>query len=403
MQINLVNRIADNVNLITSKLQGRIERRRIISLKPPQNPIGNVLISYILTPFLLKPGESMPISHTHFWECLQMAKTFLDMGYCVDVIRFDNDVFIPQKKYAFFIETRWNLQRSAPYLDEDCIKIFHADSAHLLFHNAAEANRLVELQQRKGVSLIPRRFEMPNQAIENADCSIVLGNEFTMGTYKYANKPLYRVPISTPVLYPWFEDKDFDACSRHFLWFGSGGLVHKGLDLLLDVFAQMPDYHLTICGPISKEPDFEATFERELYHTPNIHTIGWVDISSKEFLKILNSCVAIIYPSCSEGGGGCVITCMHAGLIPIVSYEASVDVNDDCGIVLKNCSLDEIKNKIRMLSDFPSQRLKEMAKNSRDFVRENHTQENFARVYQKTIHQIMADRAPSKQQLVTHV
>ena len=402
MQINLVNRVADSVNLLTSKIQGRIERRRIISLNPPTSAIGNVLISYILTPFLLKPGEIMPLSHTHFWECLQMAKTFLDMGYCVDVIRFDNDVFIPQKKYAFFIETRWNLQRSAPYLEQDCIKIYHADAAHLLFHNAAEANRLLQLQQRKGITLTPRRFEMPNEAIEHADCAIVLGNEFTMSTYKYANKPLYRVPISTPVLYPWFEDKDFDACRRRFLWFGSGGLVHKGLDLLLDVFAQMPDYHLTICGPINKEKDFETAYEQELYHTPNIDTIGWVDISSQEFLKILNSCVAIIYPSCSEGGGGCVITCMHAGLIPIVSYEASVDVNDDCGIVLKNCSLDEIKNTIHTIAGFPTQKLKDMAQNSRDFVRQNHTQENFARVYTQTIHKIIKDRSP-KRQLATHV
>ncbi len=402
MQINIVNRITDSVNLLASKVQGRIERRRIISLNPPQDAIGNVLISYILTPFLLKPGDNLPLSHTHFWECLQMAKTFLDMGYCVDVIRFDNDVFIPQKKYTFFIETRWNLQRSAPYLDDSCIKIFHADSAHLLFHNAAEANRLLQLQQRKGITLIPRRFEMPNNAIEHADCAVVLGNEFTANTYKYANKPIFRVPISTPVLYPWPEEKDFEACSRRFLWFGSGGLVHKGLDLLLDAFAQMPDYHLTICGPINKEKDFEAAFEQELYHTPNIDTIGWVDISSQKFLKILNSCVAVIYPSCSEGGGGCVITCMHAGLIPIVSYEASVDVNADCGIVLENCSLEEIKNKIRTLAAFPTPKLQEMAKNSRDFVREKHTQENFARVYQKTIKEIIKDRAP-KQQLASYV
>ncbi len=402
MQINIVNRITDSVNLVTSKIQGRIERRRIISLNPPQNPIGNVLISYILTPFLLKPDEEMPLSHTHFWECLQMAKTFLDMGYCVDVIRFDNDVFIPQKKYDFFIETRWNLQRSAPYLDRNCIKILHADAAHLIFHNAAEANRLLQLQQRRGLTLTPRRFEMPNKAIEHADCAIVLGNEFTISTYKYANKPIYRVPISTPVLYPWFEDKDFSTCRRRFLWFGSGGLVHKGLDLLLDVFAQMPDYHLTICGPINKEKDFEAAFEKELYQTPNIDTIGWVDISSKEFLKILNSCVAVIYPSCSEGGGGCVITCMHGGLIPIVSYESSVDVNEDCGIVLPNCSLEEIKNAIRTLADFPTQKLEVMARNSREFVREHHTQENFARVYSQTIEQIIKDRTP-KEQLASYV
>lgn len=400
MQINIVNRITDSVNLLTSKVQGRIERRRIVSLNPPRDPIGNVLISYILTPFLLKPGEDVPLSHTHFWECLQMAKTFLDMGYCVDVIRFDNDVFIPQKKYTFFIETRWNLQRSAPHLDPECIKIFHADTAHLLFHNAAEANRLLQLQQRKGLTLIPRRFEMPNEAMEHADCAIVLGNEFTIGTYKYANKPIFRVPISTPVLYPWSEEKDFSACRRRFLWFGSGGLVHKGLDLLLDAFAQMPDYHLTICGPISKEKDFEAAFEKELYHTPNINTIGWVDISSQEFLRILNSCASVIYPSCSEGGGGCVITCMHAGLIPIVSYEASIDVSDDCGIVLENSSLEEIKNAIRTLSNFPTAKLQKMAKNSRDFVRQNHTQENFARVYAQTINKIIKLRSEPQQDLV---
>ena len=34
-------------------------------------------------------------------------------------------------------------------------------------------------------------------------------------------------------------------------------MVHKGLDLVLEAFAGMPEYHLTVCGPVAKEKDFE--------------------------------------------------------------------------------------------------------------------------------------------------
>ncbi len=402
MQTNLVKRIGDNVAIVAEKIQSRLERRRMVSLNPNKAAVGNVLLSYVLDPFILKPGQPVPIYHTQHWECLQIAKTFLDLGYNVDVIWFFNDAFIPKKEYAFFIETRWNLQRSVPFLNKDCIKIFHSDSAHMLFHNAGEANRLLELQQRRGISLSPQRFEPPNKAIEYADCATVLGNEFTMNTFKYANKPLYRIPISAPKLYPFPENKDFAASRRNFLWFGSSGFVHKGLDLLLDAFSQMPDYHLTICGPINKEKDFEAAFYKELYQTPNIHTIGWVDVNSQKFIDIVNSCLGIVYPSCSEGGGGCVINCMHTGLIPIVSYESSVDVTDDYGVIFKDNSIEEIKQTIHNISELSASELEQMARKSWQFVRENHTREKFAQVYKQTIEQIML-QYNSKKDVLTHV
>ncbi len=402
MQTNLVKRVADNVSVLAQRVQGRLERRRMVSLQPNKPAIGNVLLSYVVNPFTLKPGEAVPTSHTQHWECLQMAKTFLDFGYNVDVIWFYNDVFIPKKDYDFFVETRWNLQRCISFLNKDCVKIFHSDTAHILFHNAAEANRLLELQQRRGITLSPKRFEQPNQAIEYADCATVLGNEFTMNTFKYAKKPLYRVPISAPTLYPFPKDKDFAGCRKNFLWFGSAGFVHKGLDLLLDAFSQMPDYHLTICGPINKEKDFETAFYKELYQTPNIHTVGWIDVTSQKFLDIVNSCLAIVYPSCSEGGGGCVINCMHTGLIPIVSYESSVDVSDDYGVILKESSVEEIKQSIDNISELDSSQLEEMAKNSWKFVRENHTRENFTKVYKQTIEKIIMQYSKN-QKLLTYV
>ena len=184
---------------------------RVVSLRPVGLSKGNVLLSYILDPFLLKPNEAIPHSHTNYWESMQMAKTFLGLGYSVDAIHYHNLEFIPQKKYAFFIDVRLNLQRLAPLINKDCVKIFHIDNCHMLFNNATEANRLLSLQQRRGVTLPPRRFEMPNFAIEHADCATILGNEVTINTFRYANKPIYRIPISNPFIYPWPEKKDFDA------------------------------------------------------------------------------------------------------------------------------------------------------------------------------------------------
>jgi glycosyltransferase involved in cell wall biosynthesis len=383
LQANLREDLRDSLN------------RKVVSLKSEGASRGNVLLSYFVRPFLLKPGQLIAHDHSREWESFEIARTFLDLGYCVDVINWTNQAFIPQKHYAFFIDCRWNLQRLAPLLNKDCVKIMHIDTAHMLFHNAAEARRLLALQERKGVTLRPRRFEVPNLAIEHADCATIMGNEFTINTFRFANTPIYRIPILTPILYPWSEEKDFEACRKRFLWFGSGGMVHKGLDLVLDAFAEMPDYHLTVCGPIQKEEDFQDAYYKELYQAPNIRTIGWADITSPEFMEITKNCVGLIYCSCSEGGGGSVITCMHAGLIPIVSYESSVDVGD-FGVLLKDCSVKEIQNAIRRVSSLPAPELKGMARRAWEFARAHHTREKFAEEYRKAVETIIATHGEKK-------
>jgi glycosyltransferase involved in cell wall biosynthesis len=363
----------------------------LTSERPTQ---GHVLLSFINEPFLFTPDQAgMYGQHTHYWAVLEIAKTFLDLGYNVDVIRWNNDKFIPQKDYSFFIDLRLNLERIGHLLSRDCIKIMYIETAHWLFHMTAQHNRLFAIQQRKGATLSPYKTVSPNWGIEHADCATFLGNGFTMSTYSYANKPLYRVPVISPVVCPWPEGKNFDACRKHFLWFGSGGLVHKGLDLVLDAFAEMPEYHLTVCGPIKQEKDFETAYYRELYQTPNIHTLGWVKASSPEFIEIANNCVGLIYPSCSEGGGGSVATCMHAGLIPLVSYESSVDVADDFGVILKSCSIEAIKDTVRKISNLPGRELKQMAWNAWEFARAHHTKEKFAEEFRKVLAKIvMAQR-----------
>lgn len=392
----LLNQVKRDIQNHVKSLATDVQAKRVVSLKPQGQIKGNVLLSYILDPlpshiaekFLLRP-QKVSNKHTNFWESRQIAKTFLELGYAVDVIAFWNETFTPKKSYDVVIDSRQNLQRLAPFLKQDCLKIFHIDVANTLFNSTAEFNRLLALQQRRGITLTPRRLELPNLGIDYADCATMIGNEFTRNTFKHANKPIYPVPLPCATRYAWSEAKDFESCRKRFLWFGSFALVHKGLDLVLEAFAEMPEYHLTVCGPIKKEPDFEAAFHKELYETPNIQTIGWVDVESPEFRAILDSNIACIYASSSEGQAGSVVTCMQGGLIPIISYECGVNFPDGAGILLEDCSIESIKKSVHKIANSPASELQEKARANWEYARANYTREKYAEAYRNIVKTIL--------------
>jgi glycosyltransferase involved in cell wall biosynthesis len=368
---------------------------RVIRLEPEKRTRGRVLLSYYIRPFLFESAKPTRRDDPYYWhpsqwECTEMARSFLERGYAVDVIDCMNGRFIPRDTYEIFLDPRHNMERLAPLLPKECLKIFHIDAAHMLFHNQAECQRLLAVQQRRGVTLRNRRFEPPNLGIEHADCATVYGNRFTQDTFSYAGKPMYRVPLSIPFLYPWPEAKDFEVCRRRFMWLGSAGLVHKGLDLVLEAFAGMPDFHLTVCGPVSDEKDFERAYGRELYSLPNIKTVGWVDQASPQFIEIMRTCVGLVYPSCSEGGGGSALVAIAGGLIPILSYESSVDVHD-FGMILPSSSVSQIRETVTTLGSLPPAELQTMARKGWEHARENHSRDCFAREWRRVLGAILEE------------
>ncbi|MCA9422567.1 MAG: glycosyltransferase [Nitrospira sp.] len=386
--LGLVHRVLGNMlERFNPSIQNQVVRLN------PDGPIrGHVLLSYRIEFFLKNSNQPVTSYHPSWVVTQRMATKFLNFGFVVDVISNQNKGFLPEKDYTFFIDTRMNFERLAPKLNKDCVKVLHVTTAHPYFHNAAEANRLMALQERKHVTVRSRRF-MPLQyalAVEYADC-LTVPSEFCIQTFRYANKPFHVVPNPAEFVYPWTEGKNFESCRSQFLWLGSEGMVHKGLDLVLEAFAGMPEYHLTVCGPVANEKDFERVYDHELYHTPNIHTFGWIDIGSPEFVNLAARCVGLVYPSCSEGSAGAVITCLHAGLIPIISHESGVDISNDAGVVLADCSIEAIREAVRQIATASPQELKRRARTAWEFARANHTMENFENQYEKMIGKLIAD------------
>ncbi len=385
--LRLVNRLLRIIGLELRRPAAGSQRSQRVSLRPDQDPAGNVLISYIPDD-VLKDEADVSTSHTHYWECRHMAHSFRRAGYHVDVIDFADSEFIPEKPYDVLVSARTNLERLARHVPAHCLKIAHLDTAHFLTNNANATERLRQVRDKHGVALRSTRMVESNWALEAADIGCVLGNAFTAETYRYAGTPVHRIPLSSVRQYDWQEDKDFDACRNTFLWFGSGGFVHKGLDLVIDAFAELPDCRLLICGPLDLEPRFVSAFNEALYERDNVETIGWIDVTSPEFDAIRRRTIATVYPSCSEGGGGSTITCMHAGLIPIVSTQTSVDVGD-FGTVIDDLSVDAVRHAVKALSDQPAEQLEQRARAAWEHAREHHTRDTFAASYDRFVKDVV--------------
>ena len=385
----LIKRAFRKIGIEISKYNPDGSSAKFASLQTKNIHKGDMLLSFTVNPFLLKEGETFTTSHIVDWECFQIAKIFLDLGYSIDVIDFNNIYFVPKKDYSILLDVAYNLDIMAPYLKKNCVKILYPKFGHWLTHNAQSYNRYLTLRQRRGIALKPMRLLKPNLTVENSDYIILRGSEFSRNSYSYGKKPMYHVNQGTITLFPWFEDKDYDTSRKTFLWLGGYDVVHKGLDLVLEAFAEMPDYHLYICASLEREKDFEKAFYKELYEISNIHTMGWMDITSSEFVKLMNKCIGLVNPSCSEMNCGSVRDGMHGGLIPIISYESDIDVQD-FGVVLGNSSINEIKSAVKFISHLSAEELKAMSRRAWEFARETYTKEQFIQEFKNAVTDILS-------------
>lgn len=356
---------------------------------------GNILLSYITGPFTLAPWEHFTDPHTNYWECAEITRLFAIRGYAVDIINANNTSFIPHKPYVACIDVKQNLERFHDMLPQNCKKVMHITSAFNEFQNLAERRRLEELYRRRNISLKPHRTEVASNNPLYADFLEGFGNKTVHATYAQFAKHIHPIPISTAREFDFPEQKDFFAARKHFLWFGGGGAILKGLDLVIEAFATMPNLSLHIIGPSAYEEDFARAYERELalpgikrYPRPKLFLNGEMYSGKTSFLEIANRCAAIIYSSASEGTSGAVVQAMHAGLIPIVTRETGLS-EDAPAIICDTPTVESIKNLAIEIAETDPISLRENARKAWSYVRAHHTQKTFSEEYARFIDDIL--------------
>jgi hypothetical protein len=351
-----------------------------VTLHPKVPARGCVAISYISWPFREGFDSVRARGHTNGYEVIAMAEAWQDLGFRVEVCDHNDLYYRPPADCLVAIDIHANLERWAPNLPAACKRILHATGSHWLHWNRAELSRLESVRDRKGAALLPRRQVSPTCSIEVADVVLVLGNDYTAESFAFGRKPVVRVPISSAYEFAWPEKRDFQRAKHKFMWVGSYGMVHKGLDLVLDAFAGMPELELTVCGRPEKEEDFFRLYEPELRGAANIRFQGWLDMATPDFAQIAETHAAVIYPSSAEGGAGAVIHCMHAGLLPACTREASVDLGD-FGVLVNEGNVESVRVAARKIAEMSPQEVEKRARKSWEHARRVHTREQFKQSY----------------------
>ena len=332
------------------------------------------LVSYLKYPTRLPADYAVQFSNPGI--VIAIVRVLSEMGYKVDVIEYTDLEYRPDVHYDLFVCPRGvNWEYLSRNVIGDAVRVFFACTLYWKDHNRAEQARFEDLAVRRGVRLPPDRLLSSDEfALHDADGIICLGNEDAVKTF--SDFPLV-LPINNGV-YPDpavdLEHKDFTESRKRFLFYGSVGSVHKGMDLLLEAFLDL-DEELYWVGQI--EPHLLDVYKKELEARPNIHLVGWITLRSKQFYKLMRDCSCVILPSSAEGQVGGVVECMNQGLIPIVSRACVLDV-DDAGIVLESCAIDDIRKTVKMVADQPASWHKRRAAKARELACTRHSAGSFA-------------------------
>ncbi|MEK7636835.1 MAG: glycosyltransferase [Patescibacteria group bacterium] len=300
----------------------------------------------------------------------------------VDTINYTDTAFLPTEHYDTVFDIYTNLQRLAPHLPTTTIKLLHLTGSYAPFQNQAELGRVRELEERRKSHYSPKRLvrdvELFERSLQLADACSLIGNEVTLRTFpeNYRQK-ISLVTVSATALPTTKNDTMFVPNPREFLWFFGGGMVHKGLDLVLESFAQYPNATLHIIGNVEVEKDFISIYRHELFDTPNIHYHGYILPHTAQFREIANRCVAFLAPSCSESISTAAATVMQYGLYPLVSRATGITLPPNSGIYLEHCSIPEIRRCIQQVQEMEVEVLRQQIRRTQRFALDHYSRDNF--------------------------
>ncbi|MEI8203321.1 MAG: glycosyltransferase [Bacteroidota bacterium] len=339
-----------------------------------------VLISYLKEPFL----TGKDLKHSNKFECYTAAEIFSELGYQVDVINLYANTEVNFDEYDVIYGQGPVFERSF-YCENKIKRIFYATGCNVYFSDIESAKKIRQFYFQKN-TLCLNSGRLANftltLSVFLSDKVIVLGNKFVLNTFTRFDNLVERYTNLNAFFFDVYdidlEKKDFSKAKKHFLWFGSYGLLHKGLDVAIEVFSKRENLVLHICGA---DFDFEKKFfdyySTVLSKCDNIVNHGFVDLESNEFKNLMEFSAFVIFPSVSEGGAVALLNVMaNGGLIPIISKSTGLDIGN-LGWQQDECSYDSFNEAIIVANKTDPTRLKQMAIELKSEIRENYTIEKY--------------------------
>lgn len=360
-----------------------LEEAQAVRARPRRGAADRTaLVSYLVEPVLPRRLPHRFRGHSNRWECRELVAELCRIGYEVDVIDFDRPEKLPRDHYDLVLALDSELLEIAERTSPD-ILLSHLTGASPQYNNEAELERLDQLELRRGVRLPPHRLaadpESTLDAYGAADHCSLIGNSWTRSTYPadIAAKA-HEIPVTGSVAHI-KQSAHLVPDEREFVWFFGAGAVHKGLDLVLEAFSGLPEARLHVIGNIQGETEFMTEYRKELFETPNIRFHGMLDPAGKEFRRIADRSVAFVAPTCSEGTSTACVTMLQVGLLPVLTVQAGVDLDEGVGIMLTKASADEIRESVIAVNRATQEALRMEIATTQALALDRHSRASFSR------------------------
>lgn len=323
---------------------------------------GLVLVAMSRDAVRVPEGDPLLFAHTLFWESREICRVLMGLGFDIDVIDFDAPAPAEHSPYVGSVTLHHHLLSLRGDLAPGAMKIMWLTGSHPEVQNAREMERIRALEARRDCVYEPKR-QIPRAteetiAFELADRCVLIGNDVTLATYPpHLHAKIARCCVSAANVSHVKPPAMLVPPQREFVWFSASSAVHKGLDLLLDLFGSREFPTLHVVGALENEPDFLNIYDVELNGHPRIRYHGFLRGNDPALAAIFDRCVGILHPSASEGMSGSVAHCLEVGLYPIISRATGIDLPPGCGRYLDRCSHDEIAAAIEDVLNKPEKEL----------------------------------------------
>lgn len=318
--------------------------------------------------------------HAAYFHLNQMIKVLSDKGFVLDICQCDDlrshNRIKQQKYYAIIGQGPLFLQLINIISFKKKILFCTENNPDIV--KAKYNERINYFKERHPLinykNAVVRNGYILHEHLVKSDDIILINSDYNAKSFSKYFGNIHTINVNAILNDSFIFKENIDVCKikNNFVMFGCNGIIHKGLDILFDVFRELPCCTLNVFGVSPLEKDLFKSL-----HPKNVIDKGNINVMGPEFLsEVINNNLFVVLPSCSEGMASGVATCMVHGLIPLITKECGF--NDDIPqIRINSFKVYEIKKNICNLLMMPDQVLLEKRKEVYFSSRKNFSIEKF--------------------------
>jgi len=384
---------------IAARAVKRICRRKYIRNVNGSASARRALLCHLVYPFITRNR----FHHIQYLEARMIAAELDKFGYSVDVIEHDYPKRMDYENYDVLIGMGLHVRKCFERRTSPTPRvILYSPGVHNHEQNIRTLRRIRDFHDRHGIWLLESgRFageDWTSLAIL-ADGVIVLGDDAAATTYQArTDRPVYSLPgffYQHHDARTIIQNRKIEEARCHYLWFGSHGLIHKGLDLAVEATLRIPGCHLHVCGPLQHEKEFVHYFRKKPEANERIHWHGFLSLGDRDLTQIFAQCAFVLNPSCSEGGSPAAWTAIgNGGLIPIATRQSAMEI-DRVGITIDELTVESVEMAMRTAHALSENEIRVRALQSIEYAEMNHSPTSYANELSNALRDVLANSRTS--------